>query len=278
MSLQSRIQDLYPEFTQSEKQISDYFLHHLQEVSISSAKELAAHCGTSAPTIVRFARTLGYSGFPALKMDILLSEKKDIGDLTEEIEQNITVTKLVSTLYSHRCATMDRVSSLVDEESVEKACDALMNATNVYLCGIGGSSIVCQDLQQKLGRIGIRVHYNMDSHVLLSSLSGMQEGDVLIAISYSGETKCVVETVRIAKEKKAVVIGISLLGKTPLSKAADIVFHVPVEEKTIRAGAIASRDSCLFISDTLYLSLVSRNLSDNKTRLQETKAWTSRLI
>ena len=67
MSLQSRIQDLYPEFTQSEKQISEYFLHHLQEVSISSAKELAAHCGTSAPTIVRFARTLGYSGFPALK-------------------------------------------------------------------------------------------------------------------------------------------------------------------------------------------------------------------
>ena len=106
MSLQSRIQDLYPEFTQSEKQISEYFLHHLQEVSISSAKELAAHCGTSAPTIVRFARTLGYSGFPALKMDILLTEKNDIDDLTEEIEQNITVTRLVSTLYSHRCATM----------------------------------------------------------------------------------------------------------------------------------------------------------------------------
>lgn len=277
MSLQSRIQDLYPEFTQSEKQISEYFLHHLQEVSISSAKELAAHCGTSAPTIVRFARTLGYSGFPALKMDILLTEKNDIDDLTEEIEQNITVTRLVSTLYSHSCATMEHVRSLIDEAVVEKAADAVEKAGQVYLCGIGGSGIVCQDLQQKLGRIGIRVHYSPDIHVLLSSLSGMKENDVLIAISYSGETKSIIETVKVARERKAVVIGITQLGKTHLQKYADLVFHVPMEEKTIRAGAISSRDSCLFICDTLYLSLVSRHLSDHKKTLQETKGWTARL-
>ena len=113
MSLQSRIQDLYPEFTQSEKQISEYFLHHLQEVSISSAKELAAHCGTSAPTIVRFARTLGYSGFPALKMDILLTEKNDIDDLTEEIEQKKKKKKIVEKQYSQRYATKKNVRTLI---------------------------------------------------------------------------------------------------------------------------------------------------------------------
>lgn len=277
MSLQSRIQDLYPEFTQSEKQISEYFLHHLQEVSISSAKELAAHCGTSAPTIVRFARTLGYSGFPALKMDILMTEKSAIDDLTEEIEQNTTVTKLVATLYSHRCATLDHVRSLIDEAVVEQAADAIERAEHVYLCGIGGSGIVCQDLQQKLSRIGIRVLYCQDIHVLLSSFSGMKENDVLIAVSYSGQTKDIIETVKVAKERKAVVIGITQLGKTPLQKISDLSFHVPIEEKTIRAGAISSRDSCLFISDTLYLSLVSRHLNDHKKTLQETKNWTARL-
>lgn len=277
MSLQSRIQDLYPEFTQSEKQISDYFIHHLQEVSISSAKELAANCGTSAPTIVRFARTLGYSGFPALKMDILLTEKNNIDDLTEEIEPNTTVTKLVSTLYSHHCITMDHVRGLIDEAVVEKAADAIERADHVYLCGIGGSGIVCQDLAQKLGRIGIRVHYSQDSHVLMTFLSGMKENDVLIAVSYSGQTKSVVETARVAKERNAVVIAITQLGKTPLQKIADYVFHVPMEEKTIRAGAISSRDSSLFISDTLYLCLVSRNLNDHKQTLQKTKGWTSRL-
>ena len=217
MSLQSRIQDVYPEFTQSEKQLADYFLNHLQEVSTSSAKDLAEKVGTSAPTIVRFSRTLGYSGFPALKMDILMSEKSDVMDLTQELTENETVARLVSTMYSHRLATLDHVRGLIDEATTEKAVAALCKANTVYLCGIGGSSIVCQDFQQKLSRIGIRTIHVQDAHVMMTMMTGIQEGDVLVAVSYSGETKEVIETVRIAKEKNATVLSISQLGKTSLN-------------------------------------------------------------
>ena len=277
MSLQSRIQDVYPEFTQSEKQLADYFLNHLQEVSTSSAKDLAEKVGTSAPTIVRFSRTLGYSGFPALKMDILMSEKSDVMDLTQELTENETVARLVSTMYSHRLATLDHVRGLIDEATTEKAVAALCKANTVYLCGIGGSSIVCQDFQQKLSRIGIRTIHVQDAHVMMMMMTGIQEGDVLVAVSYSGETKEVIETVRIAKEKNATVLSISQLGKTSLNRLSDLQFYVPSEENTIRAGAISSRDSSLFICDTIYLSLVSCHLEENRRVLQQTRKWTSRL-
>lgn len=277
MSLQSRIQDVYPEFTQSEKVIADYFLNHLQEVSTGSAKELAEQCGTSAPTIVRFARTLGYSGFPALKMDILMSEKNEIVDLTQEIEENETVARLVSTMYSHRLNTLDHVRSLIDEAAVETAVGKIRNAGAVYLSGIGGSGIVCMDFQQKLSRIGIRTVFTQDSHLMMTMLSGITENDVLVAVSYSGETKAVLETAKVAKEKGAAVIGISQLGKTSLNRIADIQFYVPMEENTIRAGAISSRDSSLFICDTIYLALVSKNLKENRKTLSDTKKWTTRL-
>ncbi|MGM9940685.1 MAG: MurR/RpiR family transcriptional regulator [Bulleidia sp.] len=277
MSLQSRIQDVYPEFTQSERQIADYFLNHLQEVSTSSAKDLAERCGTSAPTIVRFSRTLGYNGFPALKMDILMSEKNDVVDLTQEIEENETVARLVSTMYTHRKKTLESVRGLIDESLVEKAVSAIETSGMVYLCGIGGSGIVCQDFCQKLSRIGIHVIYAQDPHFMMTCLSSMREKDVLVAISYSGETNEVIETVRIAKEKGAVVIGISQLGKTTLNRLSDMMFYVPMEENTVRAGAISSRDSSLFICDTIYLVLMSRNLKENKQILSATKNWTNRL-
>lgn len=277
MSLQNRIQDVYPEFTQSEKQLADYFLNHLQEVSTSSAKDLAEKCGTSAPTIIRFSRTLGYSGFPALKMDILMSESNDVMDLTQELTENETVTRLVSTMYNHRLATLDHVRGLIDESTTEKAVSALQNANTVYLCGIGGSGIVCQDFQQKLSRIGIRAVHVSDAHVMMTMMSSIQEGDVLIAVSYSGETKEVIEIARVAKERKAVILTIAQLGKSSLNRLSDLSFYVPSEENTIRAGAIASRDSSLFICDTIYLSLVSCRLEDNRLVLQETRKWTSRL-
>lgn len=277
MSLQSRIQDVYPEFTQSEKQLAEYFLNHLQEVCTSSAKDLAEKVGTSAPTIVRFSRTLGYSGFPALKMDIIMSEKSDVSDLTEELTENETVTHLVSTMYTHRLATLNHVRGLIDEVKTEKAVTALAQANTVYLCGIGGSDIVCQDFQQKLSRIGICAVHVQDAHVMMTMMTGIQKGDVLVAISYSGETKEVIETVRIAKEKQATIISISQLGKSTLNRLSELQFFVPSEENTIRAGAISSRDSSLFICDTIYLSLVSSHLDENRIVLQETRKWTSRL-
>ena len=77
------------------------------------------------------------------------------------------------------------------------------------------------DLYQKLSRIGKTAIYSMDNHVQTSTLVGIQKEDVLIGISYSGETKCVLESCRIAKEAGAFVIGVSQLGKTSLSKLAD---------------------------------------------------------
>lgn len=277
MSLKSRIKDVYPSFTNSEKVIADYFLEHESEVEKSSAKELAEKCGASAPTIVRFARTLGYSGFPALKMDLMMSDKREIEDLTQEMRQDESSENVISAAYSHRLSTIEKTKELIDATVVEDVVSHIEKAGSVYLCGIGGSGIVCEDLYQKLTRIGIRAVYSSDSHVNIASLSGMKENDVLIAISYSGETEIICESCRIAKKKGGFVTGISQLGKTELSKNADAMFFIPVHENTVRAGAIASRDSSLFVSDVIYLSLFSRHLDSNKQLLSDTKKWTGKI-
>ena len=112
---------------------------------------------------------------------------------------------------------------------------------------------------------------------MMTMMSGIQEKDVLVAVSYSGETKEVIETVKVAIEKGAIVLSISQLGKSTLNRLSNLQFYVPSEENTIRAGAISSRDSSLFICDTIYLSLVSNHLEENRLILQKTRKWTSRL-
>lgn len=277
MSLESRIKDIYASFTVSEKMIADYFLAHQEEVEQSSAKELALKCGASAATIVRFSRTLGYSGFPALKMDLMVSGKRSFEDLTQELSESESVRNVVATTYSHRLNTLEKTKDLIDENQIQDFVERIYSASAVYLCGIGGSGLVCEDIYQKFTRIGIRTFYSPDNHVNMTCLSGIRKDDVLLAISYSGETKTVIESVAVAKKKGAYVACISRLGKTELSRASDCVFCIPVHENTVRAGAIASRDSSLFVSDVIYLSLFARKLKENKKYLEETKKWTERL-
>lgn len=277
MSLKSRIQDAYPSLTQSERIIADYFVSHENEVVSGSAKELSERIGTSAATIVRFARTLGYSGLPALKMDLVIDEKKSVPDLTQELEQGESIARLVQMTYSHRVRNLESTRELVDDAAVDALCRRILSARTVYLAGVAGSGTVCDDFCQKLNRIGIPAVYSADSHVQLFSLSGIHPEDVLLAVSYSGETRSILECAGVAHEKGAYVAGISRLGKTPLSRIADQMFYLPVQEKTLRAGAIASRDASFFVTDLIYLTLVSRNLEKMKKVLAETNSWTNRI-
>lgn len=277
MSLYSRIKDVYVSLTTSEKIIADYFLAHEEEVEKSTVKDLAKKCGVSAATIVRFSRSLGYSGLPALKMDLIVSGGKIVNDLTEELSQSESVRNIAAATYSHRMNTLEKTYELIDEEILEEFIQLILDASAVYLCGIGGSGLVCQDIYQKFTRIGIRTFYSLDEHVNITSLAGLNKGDILLAVSYSGETNSILKSVEIAKEKGAYVACISRLGKTSISKNSDYIFSIPVHENTVRAGAIASRDSSLLISDVIYLSLFSKKLKENKKNLEETKKWTEKL-
>ena len=173
--------------------------------------------------------------------------------------------------------TLEKTKELIDEETVENFVEKILSSSAIYLCGIGGSGLVCEDIYQKFTRIGIRTFYSPDEQVNITCLSSLKKGDVLLAVSYSGETKSVLKSAEIAKEKGAYVASVSRLGKTTLSKISDCVFSIPVHENTVRAGAIASRDSSLFVSDMIYLSLFSKRLKENKKNLAETRKWTEKL-
>jgi DNA-binding MurR/RpiR family transcriptional regulator len=268
MSLQSRIHDVYPKLTPSEKQIADYLIAQSDAVCSCSVQKLAQDCGSSAPTIVRFSRLLGYSGFPALKMDVMLEKRNETMDETHDIVENESASHLIRTIYRHRLNTLEKARELLDGDTVEAAAEAIEKAGAVYLCGNG---TVCLDFVQKLCQIGIRAIYIAEQQMLMASLNSLQENDVLIAISYTGEAESVLGPARIAKEKKALVIGISQLGKTSLKHLADLMLFVPMEANMNRGGAIASRDSSLFVCDAVYLSLVSKNLTENKKKLEMVK-------
>src|SRR5512141_2021913 len=61
------ISEKYKELTKSEKQIADYLRKNQEESAFLSAGEVAARLELSEATLVRFARSLGFDSYPAMR-------------------------------------------------------------------------------------------------------------------------------------------------------------------------------------------------------------------
>ena len=101
------------------------------------------------------------------------------------------------------------------------------------------SGSVAADAQHKFFRLQLSTAAYTDPHIQHMSAISLGDGDVIVAISQSGQTRALLESVRLAREAGATVIG--LAPKHPPSKASSISITVNIEEDLRAATPVSSR-------------------------------------
>ena len=67
------VTDQFNHLTKSEKRVANFLRKNLNEAAFLAASEIAEHLNISEATVVRFARSLGFSSYPALRVNIQTS-------------------------------------------------------------------------------------------------------------------------------------------------------------------------------------------------------------
>lgn len=273
MNLLQYIKQNYDKFTDREKLIADYLLLENIKIVDMSAKEIAEATKTSAPTVVRFAKKLGFSSLNEMKikLSISLNEKKSNGEF-EYLDKDLSTRSIVNGVKSSIHSIIDETVDLISEEELDKAVELLTNAKTIDIFSVGVSSLVGLDFYYKLSRINKRCIVHEDTHLQVTSSVLMQEGDVAVVISYSGETKEVLLCAKNARENNVPVIAITKASiDNKLESFSDISLHVPYVEKSLREGAMTSRISQLAIIDMLFLGMARSNIRDVEEKLVITR-------
>jgi len=273
MNLLHYIKQNYSKFTDREKLIADYLLVENSEIIDMSAKEIAEETNTSAPTVVRFAKKLGFSSLNEMKIKLSISSKennssREFGYLDKDLSTKSIVNGVKSSIHS----IIDETIDLINEEQLDKAINLLTNAKTIYIYSVGVSGLVGLDFYYKLSRINKRCVAHTDTHLQLTSSVLMEKEDVAVVISYSGETKEALLCAKNAKENKVPVIAITKASiDNKLDYFSDISLHVPYVEKSLREGAMSSRISQLAIIDMLFLGMARSNIKDIEEKLVITR-------
>ncbi|MGL4954996.1 MAG: MurR/RpiR family transcriptional regulator [Cetobacterium sp.] len=269
----------YNSFTDREKLISKYFLENEESIIKLSAKEIGDLTKTSAPTVVRFSKKLGFSSLNELKLSLKLSSNEiEKNSRFEYLDKDLKTKDIIYGVKESIDSVMEKTVKLIDEKDLDKAINLLIDAKNIYIYSIGVSGLVGLDFYYKLNRINKRCTLHTDTHLQITSSVLMEPGDVAVAISYSGETAEVLTCVENARKNKIPIISITKASvNNELEKLSDITLKIPFVEKSLREGAMSSRISQLAIIDMLFIGIARDNFEEIEKKLIVTREAVKKL-
>lgn len=262
----------YNALTKQSKRLADFIRENPPQAIKMTAKTLGEASGTSAAAVVRLCQQLGYDGLEQLKISLAKTVSHD--ELSAPIDPIIAPGDSVSDIAQKLChihtGAVQETLALMDYDAVKKTVALLQKARRVYLFGVGSSGLVAQEFCHRLNRIGITCIFLQDGHTNLEYAAVAEEKDLLIGFSYSGETKEVYLVAEQAKARGVPVIAVTRGKASTLSAGASIVLNIPVTEKRVRVGAVASITSQMFVVDVLYMSLIQKDYEKYEGKLMST--------
>lgn len=223
----SLIKSNYHKFSKGQKQIAQFIIDHYDKAAFMTAAKIGETVDVSESTVVRFASSLGYSGFPELQkaLQVLIKNKlttvQRIG-LDDDIEND--KDKLHKKIIKNEMNNMRNMFENFDIEALDKATEIIMNANKVYILGLRTSSTLSNYLGFYLDVIldNVKVLNNSGVNSLYEEIIRIKETDVLIVISYPRYSKITIDATKFIKEHNTKIVAITDTEASPVYSIADV--------------------------------------------------------
>ena len=257
----------------SETKVADYVLDNSTDVIKMRIVDLAAKAEVSEPTVIRFCRALGFDGYQSFKLQ--LARQSGLGGAFTQfaVDDNDTVEDLRNKVFDTTVGSLITVRDNLDPSALERAIDAITKANRVEFYGFGASGSVAADAQHKFFRLRLTSAAYTDPHIQHMSAISLVAGDVVVAISQSGQSRGLLQSVKLAIKAGATVIGLAPQN-TPLTELCCIPIHVNMKDEPDSYAPVSSRIAHLVVIDVLATG-VARNrkpfLTEHLQRLNKSQ-------
>ncbi|MFJ5520954.1 MurR/RpiR family transcriptional regulator [Streptomyces griseoluteus] len=270
-----QIRALLPTLPPSEQRVARAAVSDPVGIAGKTIRELAVECSTSETTVIRFCRAVGLKGYPDLRIRLAAAAGSEDVDpawssASSDIGPEDSLAGVVGKLgFADAHAVQDTIAQL-DLDVLQRVIDEVVAAGAVDLYGVGASSLIALDLQQKLNRIGRRASAWPDRDGALTSAALLGRGDLAIGISHTGATDDTVVALREAWENGATTVAITNFPRSPIVEVADLVLTTAARETTFRSGAMSSRIAALTVVDCLFVGVAQHNHNRTVRALERT--------
>ena len=252
-----RIHAAYYQLTSTERKVADLVLAQPSQVQFMSITQLADECGTAEATVSRFCRRLNLKGFNAFKIELARHSASTSVKLKDRepnslVNRSLEVGRLASD-------AVYQTIELVEPKQVLRAVELIESAQHVVCIGSGGSMIMATECAHLFSTVSGNFQAVPDSHLQMSAVATMGQGDVVMLFSYSGATTNGLQVLELAKARGISTILVTRFHKSPAAKLADVVLRCGSNESPFQFGSVPARIAQLVVLDVLFQEYFHRN-------------------
>lgn len=255
-----RVRMYQDRMSRTDRQIANYLLRHESNIEDYSIHTLADSIGIGVASIVRFSKTLGYKGFADMKFQIqqgrILIPQNDVG-----VEMGDDVNLVKQKLLQFAQNSLEQSILNADNDVLKQISLAIASADKVYLVGSGTSGYIAAAGASMFLRCGIYAVSVSDSLLHLRVASYLREGDVMIALNYSGDSKDIGDTLYYAQASGATTVLLTSIHDSLLAQYANQVLYTAVRNQSNSVNISTSAISQLTILQVILAIVQQMRIS-----------------
>lgn len=251
----ARIAALLPSLQRSERRVAEAVLADRDRAVDSTAQELADSVGVGRASVVRTAQTLGYDGYPQLR--VALARERVVEQPTGESDDG--ALGVMRAGIARFGGGLQNIAGALTEEVVETFIAALDDAGQVVIAANGLSAPLGYDIALRLATAGRSAAWLPDGLAQAIAARQLRPGDVLLAVSGSGASRATLDVVDAGRSASATVLAVTRFSRSALVERATHTLVVPPSAESFRDELLqTSRAAMALVGELLVEALIVR--------------------
>ncbi len=156
-------------------------------------------------------------------------------------------------------AAIENVAAKIGRHAVEKAVELLLNCSGkVIVTGVGKSGVIAHKIAQTMTSTGTPAVFVHPSDAMHGGLGILANGDVVLALSNSGETEELVAMLPAIARRDVAMIAIVGNADSTLAKSSDVVLEVSIDKEAcpLDLAPTSSTTAALALGDAIAMTLM----------------------
>lgn len=264
-----------PDLSRAEKRVAEWVLEHPKTAAGATLAEVSRACGTSEPTVLRFCRRVGISGFRELGIRLTEALSHPLSYVHRDVRPNDASSDALIKVMDASIQSLIDMRARLSAMPVDRAVAAMLKARQIAFAGLGASGQVARDACHKYFRLGVPCTTLHDTPMILQFAAIAQPRDVIVMLSHSGRWREFAQAADLAKSHGATVIAITNPA-SELARSASLLFPCDPVEDTNVYTPMSSRLAQLALLDAMLVALAlasgeqaAENLRASKNALRD---------
>lgn len=250
-----RLPMVMPTLLKSEAAVAAFFAESPDAVVDFTAQEVADAAGVSRATVIRTCQSLGYRGYPQLRVGLARELSRD--EVVVRPAEGALGT--IQAMLDEVARSVPFIASALSDETLDAVVDRLLGARRIVCAANGFSGAVALDLAMRLAAMGVPAEFVADSLAQQFTAAQLSADDCCFLVSATGQNELTLRTAELARNAGATVIALTSSPRSELAARADLtVVAAPIADSFRQELEQTSRIAQVVLVEALVRLVIER--------------------